>query len=88
MQADNKIEIAVTTTAQDLDESFSLEEPLRVVFQKALLLVGGQGQPDQFQLEYQDKPLTELNLQLEHFKAQFGWGDKVELELVPKPVVV
>ncbi len=55
MQADNKIEIAVTTTAQDLDESFNLEEPLRVVFQK---------------------------------KAQFGWGDKVELELVPKPVVV
>jgi hypothetical protein len=88
MPANNKIEIVVTTTAQDLDESFNLEERLLVVFQKALVLVGGQGQPDQFQLEYQDKPLTDLNLPLEQLKAQFGWGEKAELELVPKPVVV
>jgi hypothetical protein len=88
VEADNKIEIVVITTAQDLDQPFNLHEPLQVVFQKALVLVGGQGQPDQFQLEYQDQPLTGLNRPVEQFQAEFGWGNKVVLELVPKPVVV
>jgi hypothetical protein len=84
----DRIEIVVITTASDLDEQFNLHEPLRVVFQKALVLVGGQGQPDQFQLEFAGQPLTNMDSSLGQLKTQLGWGDRVELELVPKPVVV
>jgi len=49
---DNFIHVIVVTTADDLDDRFNRHEPLRVVFERALALVGGQSQPDQFVLEY------------------------------------
>jgi hypothetical protein len=85
---DNFIEIVVITTADDLDDRFNRHEPLRVVFERALTLVGGHNQPEQFALEYGHEPLTDLGKSLGDYAAQLGWGDRVELELVPKPVVV
>ena len=84
---DKDIQIIVITTAADLDDSFKRNQPLRVVFQQALKLVGGQGQPDQFALEYANEPL-DLDRKIGDLAAELGWGDRVELELVPKPVVV
>jgi hypothetical protein len=84
---DKGIQIIVITTADDLDESFNRTQPLRVAFQRALKLVGGQGQPDQFALEYANEPL-DLERKIGDLAAELGWGDRVELELVPKPVVV
>jgi hypothetical protein len=85
---DNFIHVIVVTTADDLDDRFNRHEPLRVVFERALALVGGQSQPDQFVLEYNDEPLTDLNRTLGELAESLGWGDEVELELVPNPVVV
>jgi hypothetical protein len=85
---DKFIHIMVVTTADDLDDRFNREQPLRVIFERALTLVGGHNQPDQFVLEYNDQPLTDLDRTLEELAAALGWGDEVELELVPNPVVV
>jgi hypothetical protein len=82
------IEIVVVTTADDLDRKFDLDEPLRTVFERALKLVGGQAQPDQFALDYADEPLTQLDRKLRDLAHELGWGRRVVLELVPKPVVV
>lgn len=84
---DQDIEIIVITTADDLDASFKRIQPLRVVFQRALKLVGGHGQPDQFTLEYANEPL-DIDRKIGDLAEELGWGDRVELELVPKPVVV
>jgi hypothetical protein len=84
---DKDIEIMVATTADDLDESFKRKQPLRKVFVKALKLVGGQDQPDQFTLEYNHEPL-DLDREIDDLADELDWGDRVELELVPKPVVV
>lgn len=88
MEAQHFEQISVATTGGDLDEKFNLREPMRVVFQKALALVGGQSQPDQFQLEYNDQPIHNLDATVGDLKGQLGWGDEVDLELIPKPVVV
>jgi hypothetical protein len=85
---DRFIEIVVVTTADDLDERFNTHEPLRVVFEKSLTLVGGHGNPDQFTLEYDNEPLADLNRTIGDYAAELGWDERVELELVPKPVVV
>ena len=82
------IQIEVVTTADDLDERFNTHEPLRVVFERSLTLVGGHGNPDQFTLEYENEPLTDLDRTIGDYASQLGWGEQVELELVPKPVVV
>ena len=84
----SSIEIVVVTTAEDLDARFKTSEPMQVVFEHALSLVGGRGQPDQFALEYRDQPLTDLHRSIGDFATELGWGERVELELVPKPVVV
>lgn len=85
---DNFIQVVVVTTADDLDERFNKHEPLRVVFERALSLVGGHANPDQFALEYNDQVLTELSRSLGDYGAELGWAKRVELELVPNPVVV
>jgi hypothetical protein len=85
---DRRIRVKVVTTAKDLNEKFDRGEPLRTVFNKALALVGGEGQPDQFVLEYNDEPLTALDRTLGDLADELGWGKKVELELAPSPVVV
>jgi hypothetical protein len=82
------IHVKVVTTARDLNEKFERSETLRAVFIQALALVGGEGQPDQFALEYNDEPLTALDRTLGELADELGWGKKVELELVPSPVVV
>lgn len=84
---DKDIEIMVATTADDLDENFKRKQLLRKVFEKALKLVGGQDQPDQFALEYNHEPLN-IDREIGDLADELGWGDRVELELVPKPVVV
>ena len=85
---EDTIDVEVITTADDLRHRFRLHDRLREVFDRALRLVGGQGHADQFSLEYRDQPLTELDQTLEHAARELHWGDCVELELVPKPVVV
>ena len=85
---DKKLNVVVVTTADDLDEAFNVNQPLRAVFERALGLVGGHGQADQFTLEYNGQPLTDLGQKLGDLAAAHGWGQRVELELVPKPVVV
>jgi hypothetical protein len=85
---DSSIEIEVVTTADDLDDRFNTHEPLRVVFERALTLVGGHSNPDQFALEFGNEPLTDLDRTIGDYASQLGWGERVELELVPKPVVV
>lgn len=85
---DQFIEIEVVTTADDLDEQFNKHEPLRPVFEKALTLVGGHSNADQFALEYNNEPLTDLDRTIGDYATELGWGERVELELVPKPVVV
>jgi hypothetical protein len=85
---DGFIQIEVVTTANDLDERFNTNEPLRVVFEKSLTLVGGHANPDQFTLEYNNEPLTDLDRTIGDYATELGWGEHVELELVPKPVVV
>lgn len=82
------IQVVVITTADDLDRSFNRQQPLRVVFERALGLVGGHSQPDQFGLQFGDTPLNDLGRKLGELAAELGWGNRVELELVPKPVVV
>lgn len=61
---------------------------LRVVFQRALDLVGGHGEADQVTLEYEDQPLSELDRTLGDLACELGWGSRFELEPVPKPLVV
>ncbi len=84
---DKDIQIIVVTTADDLDGSFNRNQPMHVVFEKALKLVGGQGQADQFALEYGNEPL-DIARKIGDLADELGWDDLVELELVPKPVVV
>lgn len=84
----NAINITVITTADDLEDDFNEHQPLRVVFERALTLVGGHGQADQFSLTYNDVELTDLDRPISEFATEHGWGDDVELELVPKPIVV
>ena len=83
-----KITIVVVTTAEDLDEEFNRHQPLRVVFERALTLVGGHSQQDQFTLEYHDDQIVDLDRPIGEVALDLGWGDRVELELVPRPVVV
>jgi hypothetical protein len=85
---EKEIHVKVVTTAKDLNEKFDRSDTLRTVFNQALALVGGQGQPDQFALEYHDQPLTALDRTLGELADELGWGNKVTLELVPSPVVV
>lgn len=82
------ISILVVTTADDLDEKFNIHQPLRVVFERVLTLVGGHSQPDQFDLEHADQPIVDLDRPIADVASELGWGQRVELELVPKPVVV
>ena len=85
---EKEIHVKVVTTAKDLNEKFDRSEALRTVFNQALALVGGQGQPDQFALEYNAQPLTALDRTLGELADEVGWANKVTLELVPSPVVV
>lgn len=86
--AHNTITVVVITTADDLKRKFNLREPLRVVFEQALTLVGGHPDADQFVLEVGDVELSDLGEKLGDLKKRLGWGDTVTLELVPRPVVV
>lgn len=84
----NHLRLVVVTTADDLDEEFNLNQPLQVLFNRALHTVGGQGSRDQFTLEYDDTELTDLNRTVGDWARQLGWTDGSVIELVPKPVVV
>lgn len=88
-QGDEKfISLTVVTTGEDLeDEKFNVMQPIKVVFQKALVLVGGSSNPDQFTLEFNDNPL-EVDKKISDYVTEFGWEDGAVLELLPKPVAV
>jgi len=88
LKTKRKIKVLVVTTGRDVRLNLDRDEPMRRVFDKALASVGGQDQPEQFALEYENEVLTELDRPIEDFVAQFGWGDEVELELVPAPEVI
>lgn len=81
------INITVATTGGDLTDRFNVQEPIRVLFNRALALVGGGVDRGAFSLEYEG---TELDLErrIADYIAQLGWVDEVVLELVPSPVVI
>ena len=85
---EKRIEFEVITTAGDLDRAFPDHDRLKVVFDAALELVGGEGDADQYVLEYENEPIEDLNRTIREWAKQLGWGERVQLELVPKPVVV
>lgn len=84
----DEIRLIVVTTAGDVDHEFKLDEPLEIVFNKALHEVGGEGKRDQFALEYHDVVLSDLSRTIGDFAEELGWTDGTQLDLVPKPVVV
>ena len=81
------IVLKVVTTGEDLEERFNVQEPIQVVFNRALRAVGGGANRDLFTLEYQDQPL-DLSRRIGDYVAQYGWQDPTELELVPRPEVI
>jgi hypothetical protein len=85
---EKRTEFDVITTAGDLDRTFPDHDHLKVVFDAALELVGGEGDADQYVLEYENEPLEDLHRTIGEWAKQLGWGERVQLELVPKPVVV
>lgn len=87
MANDNFITIQVTTTGEDLGDRFNLHEPMQVVFNRALQAVGGGANRELFTLEFDNQPL-DLGRRIGDYASQFGWGERVELELVPRPEVI
>ncbi|TMB66552.1 MAG: hypothetical protein E6J43_10315 [Chloroflexi bacterium] len=87
MANENFITILVTTTGEDLEERFNVHEPLQVVFNRALQAVGGGANRDLFTLEFDDQPL-DLQKRIADYAAELNWGDRVELDLVPRPEVI
>ena len=85
---DNTIHLIVVTTADDVDDEFNVNQPLQVLFNKALHEVGGEPNRDQFALEYNDIVLSDLTRKIGDAAQEYGWVDGTTLELVPKPVVV
>lgn len=79
--------IRVVTTGDDLEERFNLQQPMQVVFNRAIELVGGGANRDRFTLEYRDQPL-DLDRRIGDYAEELRWGDRVELELVPRPEVI
>jgi len=84
----NTIRLVVVTTADDVDEEFNVNQPLQVLFNRALHEVGGEGNQDQFALEYNDVELSDLSRKIGDVAEELGWVDGTQLDLVPKPVVV
>ena len=84
---DKFITLTVITTGEDLTDRFNIHQPLKSVFNRAVQVVGGGSNKDQFTLEFKDEPL-DLERKLEDFIAQFGWQDGTTLELLPRPEVV
>lgn len=84
---DKFIRLTVVTTGEDLNERFNVNQPLHVVFNRALQAVGGGANRDQFTLEYNNQPLN-LDRRIEDYVAELGWTDGTTLELVPRPEVV
>lgn len=85
---DNTIHLIVVTTADDVDDEFNVNQPLQVLFNKALREVGGEPNRDQFALEFNDIVLSDLTRKIGDAAQEYGWVDGATLELVPKPVVV
>lgn len=83
----NSITVTVATTAGDFEAEFNLNQPLKVVFNRALTEVGGGVDRGAFALEYEDAQL-DLSRQISDYVAEFGWVDGTVLELVPAPVVI
>jgi hypothetical protein len=81
------IQVTVVTTGEDLNDRFNVQQPLQVMFNRALQSVGGGSHREQFTLEYNGIEL-DLNATIGDAAAQHGWGNAVELELVPRPEVI
>jgi hypothetical protein len=86
----NKLHIVVTTTADDLEDDFTIHQPIHVVKQRAVLLVGSGGESANFRLEFNGQILEDESRTVGEYAAQFGWvsGETVHLELVPAPEVI
>lgn len=81
------ITIRVATTSGDLEDKFNFNQPLRVVFNRALTEVGGGVDRGAFTLEYEDDSL-DLDRSIGDYVAELGWADGTVLELIPAPVVI
>ena len=82
------IHLIVVTTAGDVDDEFNVNQPLQVLFNLALHEVGGEGNRDQFTLEFNDVALSDLSRKIGDVAEELGWVDGTHLDLVPTPVVV
>jgi len=85
--SDNFITLTVATTAGDFEARFNLNQPLKVVFNRALTEVGGGVDRGAFTLEHEDAQL-DLERRIGEYAAELGWVDGTVLELVPAPVVI
>jgi hypothetical protein len=83
----NEIRLIVITTGEDVEDSFNIHEPLRVVKMRAITKEQPGANPDLFHLEFNDQVLDETR-KIEDYIQQFGWIDGTTLELVSQPEVV
>jgi hypothetical protein len=83
----DSIRISVVTSGEDLDDRFNTQQPLQVVFNRALQGVGGGSVRGQFILEHNGTSL-DLERRIGQHVAERGWVDGVVLELVPRPEVI
>lgn len=81
------INLIVATTSGDLTDRFNTNQPLKVVYNRALAEVGGGVDHGAFSLEYEGTVL-DLDRRIGDYVDQFGWTDGTVLELVPAPVVI
>lgn len=83
----DSVEITVVTTGEDLTDTFNVNQPLKVVFSRALQSVGGGSHQDEFILEWDDAEL-DLDMKVGEAANLYGWGDQVTLDLTPRLTVI
>lgn len=81
------ITLRVATTSGDFEDDFNHNQPLRVVFNRALTEIGGGVDRGAFSLEYEDDSL-DLDRPIGDYVTELGWADGTILELIPAPVVI
>ena len=81
------IELKIATTSGDFEDQFNMNQPLRVVFNRALTEVGGGVDRGSFHLEYQGTVL-DLDKRIGEYANELGWTDGTVLELIPAPIVI
>ena len=84
---DHFIRLIVVTTGEDIDERFSVNQPVRALKARALHGLPPGSNPNDFVLEFEEQALED-DTKIKDYIDQFGWQDGTVLELVPRPVVI